>query len=224
MYSAVFHDDCHPFNALCANTDVVRDPDELKESDAALIIWGGADINPAYYKHPMHSTTYPGGARDRVEWTLMQRAIEKGITIIGVCRGAQMGCAAAGGFLIQDVAGHGGMHEVTTYDGRHLQVNSIHHQMMVPDKAVHQLVAWSTHHRSIRGGVPYYGYMDDKQFVPPEDWKEPEYVWFPEQRIHAIQWHPEMMNAEALPTQFILNFITEKENERKRSIFPVCGC
>lgn len=209
MYSGLYHDDGHPFNVLCDNVVAVRDPDELKEHDAALIIWGGSDINPAYYGHPIHHTTYPGGARDRAEWSLMQRAIEKGISIYGVCRGAQMACAAAGGYLIQDVNGHHGQHEVTTFDGQKFNVNSIHHQMMVPNDVEHQLVAWSTERES----GSYYGYKDDQLFVPPEGWVEPEFVYFPKIRAFAIQWHPEGMRLEAPATQYILNYIKEKEHE-----------
>lgn len=162
-----------------------------------------------------------------MEWTLLQRAIEMGITIIGVCRGAQMGCAASGGFLIQDVNGHIGGHNVKTFDGKTFRVNSIHHQMMVPADAEHQLVAWSEYNLSTErvGHAPYYGYKQDELFVPPEGWREPEYIYFPKTNIHAIQWHPEMMQTDSPATQYVLNFIKEKENERNtRSAFPNCNC
>lgn len=221
LYSAVYHDDCHPFNELCSDTEGVRDPDELKERDSALIVWGGADINPAFYKHPMHSTTHPGGMRDRVEWGLMQRAIEMGITIVGVCRGAQMLCAAAGGYLIQDVRGHIGHHDVITHDGEQFGVNSIHHQMMCGlEKVDHELVAWSEHRRS----GDYYGYKDDQLYVPPEGWVEPEFVYFNKINGYAIQWHPEGMRTESAATQYVLQFIKRKEDERNSRSVQVCSC
>jgi gamma-glutamyl-gamma-aminobutyrate hydrolase PuuD len=213
LYSAVYYDDCHPFNLLLddpKNVDVVKDPDELKEHDAALIVWGGADIDPDLYRHPMHRTTHPGGMRDRVEWSLMQRAIERGIPIIGVCRGAQMLCAAAGGFLLQDVQSHIGRHPVLTKDNRTLLVNSIHHQMMAGlEKVDHEMVAW----RNGTHGAPY-GYMDNQTYTPPEGWREPEFVYFKKIKGYAIQWHPEMMSAESDATVYVLNYIKNKENER----------
>lgn len=227
LYSAVYADDCHPFNALCNETEVARSDDDLKERDAALIVWGGSDINPAYYDHPHHSTTYPGGARDRVEWTLMQRAIEMGMPIIGVCRGAQMACAAAGGYLIQDVNNHMGRHEVTTHDGSTFTVNSIHHQMLMPYDVEHVLVGWSSTNRSVADGKPYYGYKDDQLFEPPEGWKEPEFVYFPKINAYAIQWHPEMMDSQCAATQYVLNYIRKTEDERNsraRRSFPHCEC
>lgn len=210
LYSALYSDDCHPFNHLegIESTSVATTPEQLERNDAALIIWGGADINPAYYGHPMHSTTHPGGQRDRLEWALMQRAIEKGMPIIAVCRGAQMGCAASGGFLIQNVRGHMGTHSISTYDGQEHTVNSIHHQMLVPDDTDHELVAWSSDNLA-----PEYGYMDDKVWTPPAGWREPEFVYFTKTRIYAIQWHPEMMPLGATATKYVLNYINRKERE-----------
>lgn len=157
----------------------------------------------------------------------MQRAIEMGIPIIGVCRGAQMLCAAAGGYLIQDVNGHHGRHEVTTYDGNKFIVNSIHHQMMVPNDVEHTLVGWSSSNLSTQAGVPYYGYKQGEFFVPPADWREPEFVYFPKINGYAIQWHPEMMALESDATKYVLNFIKRTEDERNTRAggkFPVCQC
>lgn len=197
---------------LGENVVTVREPQEMKEQDSMLVIWGGADINSIYYKHPKHSTTWPGGLRDRLEWTLMNEAKDRGIPIMGVCRGAQMLCALAGGFLIQDVENHVGQHEVVTHDGNSFDVNSIHHQMMcmveMPEDT-YELLAW----REGRSGAPY-GYKDDKWFTPDENWKEPEFVYFPKINGYAVQWHPEAMRSESEATQYILKTVIEKENVR----------
>lgn len=206
LYSAMYLDDCYPFHVLTESVEAVSDPDELTEPNSALIIWGGADINPSLYKHPMHQTTRPGGMRDRIEWGLVQTAIERGIPIIGVCRGAQMLCAAAGGFLIQDVDNHAGArHAVKTFDGQSFMVNSIHHQMMAGyEKVDHELVAWSAKLS------PQYHYRDNKLYDPPEGWKEPEMIYFKKIMGVAIQWHPEMMDDKSEATIYILNYLKGK--------------
>jgi gamma-glutamyl-gamma-aminobutyrate hydrolase PuuD len=235
IYSGVYYDDCHPFNKLCANVDTVRNPDELKEKNSALIIWGGQDINPEYYKRPIHPTTHPGGMRDKVEWGLIQRAIEMQIPIFGVCRGAQFLCAAAGGWLIQNVHGHAGFggHDVVTKDGKTFKVNSIHHQMMNPEGTEHELVAWSpvriserVHKERFGPRFPAYGIDNDQKWTPPEGWNEPEFIYFPKVNGYAVQWHPESMAGESEATQYILNYITKKEDERanRSSTFPACQC
>ncbi len=210
IYSGMYNDRCHPFNVLAENVEVAMKPDDIREGDSALVIWGGADIHPEYYNHPKHPTTHPGGYRDRAEWGLMQRAIEKGLPIFGVCRGAQMLCAAAGGWLLQDVQHHLGHHEVVTNTGGTFEVNSIHHQMMNWDQNVDaELVCW----REGRSGAPY-GYRDDQEWSPPNKWKEPEFVYFPKIHGYAIQWHPEGMGISSEATQFVLDFIRTKEKAR----------
>lgn len=218
LYSGVYHDNGHPFDALCKNVELARAADEIKEPHSALIIWGGSDIHPDYYKRPMHSSTYPGGMRDKIEWSLIQRAIELGIPIFGICRGAQFLAAANGGWLIQNVrghAGHGG-HTVTTHDGETFTVNSIHHQMMVPTGNF-ELVAWSTERRAEKHKLdnqPAYGIDNDEEWIPPVGWQEPEFVYFPDINGYAIQWHPEGMRSESAATKYILEFITSKESAR----------
>lgn len=222
----MYADDGQPFGELLkagSTVESVRDPSELKEGDAGLILWGGADINPEFYKHPMHRSTHPGGLRDRLEWSLLQRAIELGMPIFGVCRGAQMLCAAAGGYLIQDVHGHHGHHLVTTIDDHTFSVNSIHHQMMAGLEQVdHELVGWSTTRLSERYG---YEFKNDQQYIPAEGWKEPEFVYFPKINGYAIQWHPEAMTVDSQATQYILNYIRKKEQERADQFSVItCGC
>jgi gamma-glutamyl-gamma-aminobutyrate hydrolase PuuD len=159
----------------------------------------------------------------------MQRAIEMGISIIGVCRGAQMGCAAAGGWLIQNVHGHAGWggHEVTTDDGIVFNVNSIHHQMMVPDGVEHELIAWSSERRAEKfqpETSPAYGIDAGDSWYPAETWKEPEFVYFPKIKCYAIQWHPEGMKSDSDATRYVLEYITKKEEEHGSRSFPVCAC
>ena len=201
LYSAVYSSGCHPFDTLADRIQGVNFPEQLVDTDSALVVWGGADINPSLYKHKQSDTTWPGGRRDFIEWDLIQAAIKLGIPIIGVCRGAQMLCAAAGGFLIQDVRNHAGhRHDCTTYDGQTIQVNSIHHQMMAGyEKVDHDLLAWSSEPLS-KG---HYKYQDDQDYKLPEGFVEPEAIVFNAIKGFAVQWHPEAMNIDSNATQFI---------------------
>lgn len=214
LYSAVYGGDGYPFHAIAKEVKGVQRPEELENPDSALIVWGGSDISPSLYNHPESTHTYPGGRRDFIEWALMKRAIEMGMPIIGICRGAQMACAAAGGFLIQDVRNHGSNHMVKTIDGDTIKVNSLHHQMMFPYQVEHKLLAWCENPRSVKQGddgslVSHYIYKDDQFYVPEEGFKEPELVYFPKIKALGIQWHPEMMTENALATKFIFNQMEE---------------
>ena len=170
--------------------------DPSKYPKSALIIWGGSDIHPSYYGRPVNGSHVSGrpSARDETEYQLILRAVELGIPIIGVCRGAQMLCAVAGGRLAQHVTGHGGAnHTITDIStGEAYETSSLHHQMMYPyddDGALLGEIIATCSPRSSQ-------YMD---LEPVEIDRiceaEPEVIWFPKQKGLAIQGHPEFMRA-----------------------------
>lgn len=77
-----------------------------------LVITGGKDIDPAAYGQTAHpATDEPGRQRDAWEFTLLGAALERGLPVLGICRGAQVLNVALGGTLHQhlpDVIGHHG--------------------------------------------------------------------------------------------------------------------
>jgi putative glutamine amidotransferase len=87
-----------------------RNPDELLDRLDALILAGGADVDPATYgarRHPEVGVTVP--ERDRFELALATRALDRDLPLLAICRGMQMLNVARGGTLVQhvpDVVGH----------------------------------------------------------------------------------------------------------------------
>lgn len=202
--ASAIYDSFYPFDKMELFESYIRvnTPDELTK-DHALVVWGGGDISPSLYSKEV--SQYTGADerlshRDYVEWLLMCRAEELEIPIIGICRGAQMLCALAGGYLIQDVTNHGYEHKVETMEGKVLVVSSLHHQMMVPEGVDHLLVAWSKHKLSRH-------YMDVN--TPVHIDIEPEFIYFPRQKGVAIQWHPEYMDVECEANLYVKDKIKE---------------
>jgi putative glutamine amidotransferase len=81
---------------------VVESPDLLLDRIDALLLAGGADVDPASYgaePHPESGVVWP--ERDRFEIALVSRSIEREIPVLGVCRGAQILNVALGGTLHQ---------------------------------------------------------------------------------------------------------------------------
>lgn len=191
-----------PFDTIFPEFKMVTPKDIEAGSVDALVIWGGSDIHPSIYNEE-NKGSHVGdsmSSRDEIEVNVCNAAIEKGIPIIGVCRGAQLLCALAGGKLYQDVSGHHGDHEIITDNAREYTTSSIHHQMMdirgLPNGEA-TLIAWTKGMRSkeVEGDV------------------EPEIVYFPKIKGLAIQGHPEFMDrtdpfvgyCQTLVQQYLVN-------------------
>lgn len=154
------------------------------EKIACVVFTGGADINPKLYGHERAPATQMSEWRDAFEVEAFKTAVSQKIPIFGICRGAQLMCAMAGGVLCQDLSGHEySEHLISTHDGQLLFVNSYHHQMMMPP-ADAEVLAWSSQRRSqfYRGSAGEYIYPD----------KEIEAVYFPKVNGLGVQFHPEM--------------------------------
>jgi putative glutamine amidotransferase len=80
----------------------VAEPDLLIDRVDALLLAGGADIDPSSYgaePHPETKGTWP--ERDRFELALTRRALERDMPVLGICRGMQLINVALGGTLDQ---------------------------------------------------------------------------------------------------------------------------
>jgi putative glutamine amidotransferase len=125
----------------------VSAPDPLLDLIDALLLAGGADVDPATYgadPHPETGRTWP--ERDRFEVALTRRSLDREIPVLGACRGMEIMNVALGGTLVQHLdetdrhrhtPGAFGDHEVRLQAGslaaraagaERLVVKSHHHQ------------------------------------------------------------------------------------------------
>lgn len=73
----------------------------------ALVIAGGADVDPAAYGAEKHEKTgEPRRDRDDAEFALVEAALKLDLPVLGVCRGMQVLNVALGGTLHQHIEGH----------------------------------------------------------------------------------------------------------------------
>src|SRR5690242_8856273 len=124
----------------------VGDPEQLLDRLDGICLSGGPDLDPAAYgardRHPELGPTEP--ALDAFELALAGAALDRGLPVLAICRGAQALNVACGGTLHQHIPGHRQTapateptHEVQVVKGSRLHritrsaklaVNSFHHQ------------------------------------------------------------------------------------------------
>ena len=209
------HTKITPFDSiytLCV--DVNADGLTYKEDDTgkvlfvdALLLWGGEDIHSSLYGKTGAIKNQAKGEfpsnRDTVEWWAIHEAHIHNIPIIGVCRGAQILCAFAGGSLYQHVTHHNTAHKITTYSGEIFAPSAGHHQMMNVSTVEHELLAWNS-------GIKSTEYHIDRLLIEHFVDKEPEVVWFPKIKGLAIQPHPEWEPEPSNFNEWILTEIMER--------------
>lgn len=203
IYSAIYQDDAHL--AEFGKVKTIHQASQMDEP-GILILHGGADISPSIYGKTPNNLTQAStnlSDRDLTEVMLAKHAIKNNIPIFGICRGAQLSCALAGGTLVQHVTGHfAGGHAVETKDGQRYWTSTCHHQMMNPTGSKYELLAWSAPNRS----TMYLGEEGEELEVTVE----PEVVYYPEIKALAIQGHPEWMDRSTPFVEYCLSLVKEK--------------
>ena len=95
---------------LAPDPVLIDDPDEVLDHLDGLMLAGGSDLDPATYGAEAHPETIGCvPARDAFEIALVERAIEREIPFLGICRGIQVLNVARGGTLHQhlpELVGH----------------------------------------------------------------------------------------------------------------------
>jgi putative glutamine amidotransferase len=79
--------------------------DDVLDACDGIALAGGRDIDPRRYGQEPHeklAATEP--RRDAFELELVRRALERGLPILGMCRGIQVLNVALGGTLVQDLS------------------------------------------------------------------------------------------------------------------------
>jgi putative glutamine amidotransferase len=166
---------------------VAQAPDEALDLVDALLLAGGADVDPPAYgarAHPQVHRTRP--ERDRFELALAYRAVDRGLPVLGICRGMELLNVALGGTLEQhlerlDIHRHSAAafcdHEVRLRPGS-LAARAVGAETSAVESHHHQGVA------ELGEGLVASGWSLPDELVEAVELPEAQFVL-------GVLWHPE---------------------------------
>jgi putative glutamine amidotransferase len=168
----------------------VAEPALLLDLVDALILAGGADIDPATYGAQADAeTTGSWPERDRFELALARGALERDMPVLGICRGMQLLNVALGGTLDQHLPRSIGAEAHRALAGTF----SKHEVRLEPDSlactaaGTEGFVVWSHHHQGVDRlgeGLRVSGRSEGDELV--------EAIELPGKRFAlGVIWHPE---------------------------------
>jgi len=164
--------------------------EDLCEKLDGVLLTGGADIHPFYYREPIDALCgYVCRHRDRLDKILVERAEYLHLPILGICRGMQSINVFSGGSLHQHIPNHmQSIHDIIVDpdsllfrilgDGR-ISVNSFHHQCVKEIPSGYRACA-----RTAEGDIEAI------------EWDGVRFCL-------GVQWHPEKENGEASSSGFL---------------------
>ena len=159
---------------------------------AGLVLSGGEDVDPSFYGQPPHPELGTiNRARDATELALLERARERALPTLAICRGVQLVNVGHGGSLVQDLSSQRAEAHVHDVDDARadrvhavrvdassrlanvvgedtVHVNSVHHQAIDRLGSALRATAWAED-----------GVIEGVESADPQWW------------MVGVQWHPE---------------------------------
>ncbi|WP_029904471.1 membrane dipeptidase [Prevotella sp. 10(H)] len=165
--------------------------DMVKDLDGLIMI-GGEDINPPYYKEKaIPKMNDIDSVRDIYDFTLLKLATDRNVPVLGICRGIQLINVAFGGTLYQDIP-------------TQLKDKSVNHKQSEPREVgthtisiekdsklaeflgVTEVSVNTMHHQAIKKVAPNF-----KSVASTSDGIVEAIEAYPNRSIMGVEWHPE---------------------------------
>ena len=183
----------------------------------ALVLSGGIDMHPKYYKgHETYDNQPPRfkELRDDFELNAFDAAIKNAIPVLGICRGLQLINVFCEGTLVQDLGKNKNkIHQDFVEEDKKTERDSKHHVKVENGTTLHDIVKVdsgivnSAHHQSIQqlGKELIANSWSDDGVIEGIEWKDKSNKAF----MLAVQWHPERMDKADLKDSPLSNNIRD---------------
>jgi putative glutamine amidotransferase len=189
---------------------------------SGVVMTGGEDIDPLKYfgEEPVRAQGEIVPERDTYDYLLVRRSVEKGLPLIGICRGVQILNVAFGGSLYQDIPSqvpgtfvkHSqdapssyGTHSIT------IDKTSLLYKILATDNAVVN----SFHHQAVKEVAPGF-----KVVAKSKDGIVEGIEMIGNDKVFGVQFHPEGLVSKGDDTflpifgYFISKAVEYKERKR----------
>lgn len=167
---------------------------------------GGADVTPELYGDAAHKYTGNDYRRDRNEMAIFSECRDRGIPMVGICRGGQFLNVMSGGRMYQHVDKHamaGGHDMIDIATGEHILVSSTHHQMFMPGPKAEVLAI-----ANLQGEREWYDGPIAKRDVSNTDY---EVLYYEDTRALCFQPHPEFQGSQYMAMRdYFAHLVNEK--------------
>jgi putative glutamine amidotransferase len=195
----------------------VEEPDMLLDLLDALVLAGGADVDPASYGAEPHAATIGTvPERDAFELALARRAIERDMPFLGICRGMQVMNVARGGTLTQHLPDDYGHEDhrrsLGSFDNADHDVR-LAQDSLVARVAHEELHGTKSHHHQgvqrVGEGLEVTGWATIDEL--------PEAIEVPGNRFAlGVQWHPEADETSPLIAALVEEARAYREERTRR--------
>lgn len=184
----------------------------LEASDGdfdALLLGGGVDVDPARYGKALleNGNVEVDAERDRIDFELFERARQRGVPVLGICRGLQVVNVALGGTLVQDIPSERPS-EVVHQRTAEEKTRRDHHVAIAPGTRLAALAGApeiavnSRHHQAIDAVAPGLAVSGTAPDGVPEAVEAPGESW-----LVAVQWHPENLAGDPVSERLFAEFV-----------------